>query len=329
MAAALRTRSADRTHPGLRSGPVPARAVGPRSGSTFGTPIVLLLALILVAPVPALAQDDPGAAGPDPRARADEILAEALDRYRQSLDGVEAVQMEILQMGMPTRMRMEVVREPSGVVRLRPVSVTMMGTQVDAADADFPGGVGIYETPLEDLAGMYRYEGRVEVDGRTAHRLSFTDPDPSGMSEELMNDEGIEFLDGTGAMLLDVETLDLLRMEWSGRVRHAGEPQTMMMRIDSEGFGEVDGYRYPARTRIETDAARFTMTDEDRALLRGQLDQIRASIPAGQVPEGEMGEMMAALLEQADQLESMLDDGVMVMELEMRDVQVERQGEDR
>lgn len=300
----------------------------PESRQPVRTPLLLLLALLLAVPSAGLAQDDP-AAGEGSQAQADEILAEALDRYRQSLEGVEAIEMEIVQMGMPTRMRMDVVREPSGVVRLQPVSVTVMGTRVDAADADFPGGVGIYETPIEELTGMYRYQGLTEVRGRPAHRLSFTDPDPAGMSDELMGDEGIEFLEGTGAMLLDAETLDLLRLEWTGDVRHAGERQTMMMRVDSEDFTEVDGYRHPARTRIETDAARFTMTDEDRTLLRSQLAQIRASIPAGQAPEGEMGEMMQALLDQADQLESMLDNGVMVMELEMRNVRLVSGGEAR
>ena len=278
--------------------------------------IVFALAL-LVATQPALAQSEA-------ELRADEILAEAMARYHASLEGIQAIELELLQMSVPTQMRMEVEWDEAGVPVLRPVSVTVMGTPVPAEQADFPGGAGIFETPLEDLQGAYRYEGEVEVMGRAAYHLSFTDPDPSGMGGELLEEDQLEFLDGLGALYLDTETFDLLRMEWAGEVMHEGSPESLSMYFESEGFDEVDGYRYPQVTRVETDAARFAIGDEERELLAMQLEQIRGSIPQGEIPEGEMGEMMRAVIEQADQLGRMLDEGVMEVVLEMRNVRVER-----
>ena len=290
---------------------------------------------LLVVPVGALVpagahaqvedQDRPTAAQ-DRQAedRADQVLAEALDRYHTSLQGIRSIEMEIVQMGMPTHMRMEVVEEPGAPPRVQPVSVTVMGMEIDPGQADFPGGAGIFETPLEDLRGVYRYEGEVELQGRMAHHLSFVDPDPSGMAGEMMGEAAVEFLDGEGALYLDVETFDLLRMEWVGEVLHEGEREPLSMIMVSEDYREESGYRYPAVTRVETDAARFSMTDEEREMLRAQLDQLAGTVPEGELPEGEMGEMMAGLLAQVDQFTRMLEEGVMEIELEMRDVRVER-----
>ena len=292
-------------------------ASAPAPSSALPTLLLALLATLLAGPLALHGQADA-------EDRANAILGEALERYHGSLVGIQSIEMEVLQMGMPARMRMEVVEQAGAPPRLSPVSVTVMGMEIDPSQADFPGGAGIYETPIDDLIGMYRYVGEVELNGRTAHHLSFTDPDPSGMATEMMGEAAVEFLEGEGGLYLDVETFDMLRMEWIGEVLHEGERESLSMIMVSEDYREVEGYRYPAVTRVETDAARFSMTDEERTMLRAQLDQIEGSIPAGGLPEGEMGDMLAGLQGQMEQFTRMLEDGVMEIELEMRNVRVTR-----
>ncbi|TVP75954.1 MAG: hypothetical protein EA352_06810 [Gemmatimonadales bacterium] len=253
---------------------------------------------------------------------ADELLGQALERQSSQLDGIAGLEMDSRQMGIPSTSRFEVVEDEAGIRHLRFVEMEAMGN-IMGGEMEGMGSAGLMDVDLEAFSGTAELLGEAEFGGRTAHQMAVRGGiDEWIPGEEL--DEDVRFEDGEGTIYLDVETLDFLGMRWEGTVTHEGETHETWLTYEMRDWQETDGFRHAGSIVLETDMARFVLSDEDRAEIRMQLEMIDGGLPPGLPMEGEMGEIIRGIMDQSDNLMRMLEEGIMTVEVEIEAVRVQR-----
>lgn len=253
---------------------------------------------------------------------ATDLLEEALQRQSAQLEGITGLEMDSRQMGIPSTSRFEVVEDEAGVRHLRFVEMEAMGN-IMGGEVEGLGSAGLMDVDLEAFSETAELLGQTEFGGRAAHQMAVR----GGLDEWIPGeelDEDVRFEDGEGTIYLDVETLDFLGLRWDGTVTHEGETHETWMTYEMKDWQETDGFRHAASIVLETDMARFVLSDEDRAEIRMQLQMIDGGLPPGLPMEGEMGDIIRGIMDQSDNLVRMLEEGVMTVEVEVEAVRVSR-----
>lgn len=253
---------------------------------------------------------------------AGDLLEAALQQQSAQLEGIRGLEMDSRQMGIPSTSRFEVVEGPDGHRHLQFVEMEAMGN-IMGGEVEGLGSAGLMDVDLAAFAATAELLGETEFGGRAAHQMAIR----GGLDEWIPGeelDEDVRFEEGEGTIYLDVETLDFLGLRWEGSVVHEGETHETWMTYEMKDWQETDGFRHAGAIVLETDMARFVLSEEDRAEIRMQLEMIDGGLPPGLPMEGEMGQMIQGILDQSDNLLRMLDEGIMTVEVEVEAVRVDR-----
>lgn len=261
-------------------------------------PVVLTLAVLALAAVPAKAQS-----GSD-------IMNRAMAAQTERLAGVENITITQTTMGMAMVVYME-KREMGGTPTLVPVSMSMGGTVTPVPQEMAEGD---WSNPFQEAwAGRTRLEGEEDLDGRTVKVLVIDDF--SGL--EL---PGLPGSAGSGSdfeakhmrFWMDEDELVMRKMEMEAETRQEdGSMAPIQMAMFLDDYREVDGYLHPFVTRVITKGV-MEAANVDQAEVQAQLAELRKQLE--DMPAAQRAMMEGMLSSQIEMLEEMMggDEGMEV-----------------
>ncbi len=286
--------------PGTR---VPQRPCNPRRRSPCSWAIagiaLPLLASLLIVPGQATAQS------------AADILSQAMERYEANLAGVEDLTVRQEVMGFETTAYL-VKETVNGHSVLRPADMDLAGADLDPVDDVGDLWTNPHELYLE-LADRWSLDGQGSVGGTESWRLVLTDMEDLDWGigpDDAMAPDRIE-LD------LAVDELHPLAMSMSGT---GAQGQPFTFRIHFSDYREVDGYRHPFLTRVETEGAVFGVSDAEMEQAMEGLRELEQQLEA--MPEAQREMMESMMGDQIRMLEEMVAGGGLDIELRVTELQV-------
>ena len=247
---------------------------------------------------------------------AQEILAQAMERYEQNLAGVENITVRQEVMGVETTAYM-VRGTVGGHSILQPMEVDATGAEVDPLEE-----VGdLWASPHElyvSLADRWTMEGRGTVDGRETWLLSLSDPE--ALDWDMPTGPAGGFTPERVELELAVDDLVPLAMRISGQGTASGGPQSFGMQIRFSDYRTVSGYLHPFLISLETDGAAPGVSEAEMEEARRGLAELEREME--NMPEAQRAMMERMMGDQIQMLREMVEGGGLQLEIRVTDLQV-------
>lgn len=272
-----------------------------RTSALHGLALLLLAPLLLPA-APVAAQS------------ASEVLNTALERYERGIEGIDDYTVTQEAMGFTTTDTF-VKQEVDG----HPVFVSADATS-DTAGA-LPQGWGNPYSMIPELASRAEMTGTTEIDGHETWVIEVTDMEGLDTGDMTPAEVEGEFRPRRMTFFLGTGDYLLRRMSLSGDLaRQDGTTSPIDLDARFRDYRTVEGMPHPFEIRMHIEGIASSMSEEEMAQARRQLQQLRERME--NMPQQQRDMMEQMMGPQIEQLESMVESGAVDVTVTVQEVKV-------
>lgn len=250
------------------------------------------------------------AAPPAAAQSAKEILETAVERYEARMEGVDDYTVVQDAMGMELT-QYYVKRTVEGR--------TVFEEQGSYGDAEADTDIGQFYDEFAKFADRAESAGTESVDGRECHVVRVNDFSGIDFGDE--DDEMEESFDPKeGTFYLDTDDYVLRKMVLDGERVTDGETVPVTMELLLQDYRDVEGMLYPFETQMSISGEAAGMSQEEIEEARRSLEELRAQME--EMPEQQRRMMESMLGSQMEQLESIVNSGMMEFTISVKELRV-------
>jgi hypothetical protein len=258
-----------------------------------------------------------GPAEPASAQSAKDIFEDAIAAHAKRMEDVQNYTLIQETMGIETILYFERVEGAEGPeFELRKTIVGGAVLEDVATEDESPGGWDAYAF-FPEIAERARYEGREDINGRSAHKIVVEDLGDLDFWGAMQTPEQGEYRPRRGTFFVDPDALVMVRMDMEGTITAPEGTRDANATIFMEDYREVDGMLHPFVTRMSFEGVMpADMSEEDIEEARRSMEELKKNMDA--IPES----MRGMLQQQLDNLERMVGSGTMEIQMTVKELRV-------